>query len=101
MPRPVVPILAFASRGARRPAARRRRPRRAGRCSCSGALGVVYRDIGTSPLYTDRSLFTSYHATRAVDTPTNVYGVISLIFWALMVMVSIKYAGGSARPQPR
>ncbi len=57
-----------------------------------GALGVVYGDIGTSPLYTEQVIFGSYRATSHV-TPANVYGVASLIFWALMVVVSIKYAG--------
>jgi KUP system potassium uptake protein len=57
-----------------------------------GALGVVYGDIGTSPLYTEQVIFTSYPATAHV-TAANVYGPVSLIFWALMVVVSIKYAG--------
>jgi KUP system potassium uptake protein len=57
-----------------------------------GALGVVYGDIGTSPLYTEQVIFGSYRATSHV-TPANVYGVASLIFWALMIVVSIKYAG--------
>src|SRR3954452_16048563 len=57
-----------------------------------GALGVVYGDIGTSPLYTEQVIFGSYKATAHV-TPATAYGVVSLIFWALMVVVSIKYAG--------
>ncbi|MBV9167226.1 MAG: KUP/HAK/KT family potassium transporter [Solirubrobacterales bacterium] len=57
-----------------------------------GALGVVYGDLGTSPLYTEQSIFTA-HANAAHATPAGVYGVASLIFWALMVIVSIKYAG--------
>jgi len=44
-----------------------------------GALGVVYGDIGTSPLYTEQVIFTSYRATAHV-TPAAVYGVASLIF---------------------
>jgi KUP system potassium uptake protein len=56
-----------------------------------GALGVVFGDIGTSPLYTAQVLFT-YHAARHVNTGT-VYGLISLIFWALIIVVSVKYAG--------
>ncbi len=55
-----------------------------------GALGIVFGDIGTSPLYTAQVIFT-YHATRQIN-PGNVYGVISLIFWSLIVVVSIKYA---------
>src|SRR5438876_12298983 len=55
-----------------------------------GALGVVYGDIGTSPLYTEQVIFGSYGATAHV-TPATAYGVVSLIFWALTVVVSIKY----------
>jgi KUP system potassium uptake protein len=67
-----------------------------------GALGVVYGDIGTSPLYTEQTIFSlhAYHATSHV-TPAVVYGVASLIFWALMVMVSIKYAGFIMRAHNR
>jgi KUP system potassium uptake protein len=57
-----------------------------------GALGVVYGDIGTSPLYTEQVIFTT-HRAAAHATPAGVYGVVSLIFWALMIVVSIKYAG--------
>jgi KUP system potassium uptake protein len=55
------------------------------------ALGVVFGDIGTSPLYTEQVVFT-YHAARRINE-ANVYGVISLIFWALVIVVSVKYAG--------
>ena len=65
-----------------------------------GALGVVYGDIGTSPLYTEQAIFSSYKATSHI-TPANVYGVASLIFWALMVVVSIKYAGFIMRAHNR
>jgi KUP system potassium uptake protein len=65
-----------------------------------GALGVVYGDIGTSPLYTEQTIFSSYRATAHV-TPAGVYGVASLIFWALMVVVSIKYAGFIMRAHNR
>ena len=54
-----------------------------------GALGVVYGDIGTSPLYAMRECFSGSHPIAA--TPTNVLGVLSLIFWALVVVISIKY----------
>ncbi len=56
-----------------------------------GALGVVFGDIGTSPLYTVQVLFT-YRAARQVNDAT-VFGLISLVFWALIIVVSIKYAG--------
>ena len=65
-----------------------------------GALGVVYGDIGTSPLYTDQAIFTNYHATSHV-TPAGVFGAASLIFWALMIVVSIKYAGFIMRAHNR
>ncbi len=53
------------------------------------ALGVVYGDIGTSPLYT---LAECFHGDHAVSpTPPNVLGVISLVFWALTFTVTIKY----------
>jgi KUP system potassium uptake protein len=65
-----------------------------------GALGVVYGDIGTSPLYTEQAVFGSYRATHVIS-PANVYGPVSLIFWALMVMVSIKYAGFIMRAHNR
>jgi KUP system potassium uptake protein len=54
-----------------------------------GALGVVYGDIGTSPLYAMRECFAGTHPIAA--TPANVLGVLSLIFWALIVIISIKY----------
>ena len=53
------------------------------------ALGVVYGDIGTSPLYALRECFSGTHAIPV--TPDNVLGVLSLIFWSLIVTVSIKY----------
>ncbi|AYH42213.1 potassium transporter Kup [Azoarcus sp. DN11] len=53
------------------------------------AIGVVYGDIGTSPLYTLKEVFNGHHAVPV--TPANVYGVLSLVFWALMLVVSAKY----------
>jgi KUP system potassium uptake protein len=54
------------------------------------ALGVVYGDIGTSVLYTVRESF--HHAHGLHPTRDNVLGVLSLIFWALLLVISIKYA---------
>ncbi len=65
-----------------------------------GALGIVYGDIGTSPLYTEQVIFTA-HRQAAVPTTAGVYGVVSLIFWALMIVVSIKYAGFIMRAHNR
>jgi KUP system potassium uptake protein len=54
-----------------------------------GAIGVVYGDIGTSPLYAFREAFAGHHSL-ALDTP-HIMGVISLIFWSMMLMVTFKY----------
>jgi len=54
-----------------------------------GALGIVYGDIGTSPLYALRSCFIGDRALA--PTPDNVLGILSLVFWALVVVVSVKY----------
>ncbi len=53
------------------------------------ALGVVYGDIGTSPLYTVKEIFAP--ATGIVLNPANIIGAVSAIFWALMVVVTLKY----------
>jgi KUP system potassium uptake protein len=53
------------------------------------ALGVVYGDIGTSPLYAMRECFHGAHAVAT--TPGNILGVLSLIFWSLVLVVSVKY----------
>jgi KUP system potassium uptake protein len=56
-----------------------------------GALGVVFGDIGTSPLYTLRECL---HGEHGVDvSPAHVVGVVSLIFFALMLIISVKYVG--------
>ena len=54
-----------------------------------GALGVVYGDIGTSPLYAFKELFAGNHPIPL--TEANVFGGLSMIFWALMIIVSFKY----------
>jgi KUP system potassium uptake protein len=64
-----------------------------------GALGVVYGDIGTSPLYTEQVTF-GFKATEHV-TLAGVYGIISLIFWSLAILVSTKYAGFIMRAHNR
>jgi KUP system potassium uptake protein len=55
-----------------------------------GALGVVYGDIGTSPLYALKEAFTEKSHQLQVDE-TNIYGVCSLAFWSLVIIISIKY----------
>jgi len=54
-----------------------------------GAIGVVYGDIGTSPLYAFKECFSSHHGLFINDV--NVYGILSLIFWSVMLVVSFKY----------
>jgi KUP system potassium uptake protein len=54
-----------------------------------GALGVVFGDIGTSPLYALQTVFAPEHHLKA--QPEHVYGVISLVFWAITILVSIEF----------
>jgi KUP system potassium uptake protein len=65
-----------------------------------GALGVVYGDLGTSPIYTMQVIF-NQHRDAAHATPAGVYGVISLIFWAMTLIISVKYAGFLMRAHNR
>ena len=53
------------------------------------AMGVVFGDIGTSPLYTMKEVFGGHHPLAV--TPENVLGILSLVFWALTITVSLKY----------
>lgn len=53
-----------------------------------GAIGVVYGDIGTSVLYAVKEIFGSGHVPF---TPDNIYGILSILFWTMTVIVSIKY----------
>ena len=64
-----------------------------------GALGVVYGDIGTSPLYALKEAFTGSHGLS--PTPANVYGVLSLVFWSLNFVISFKYIGFVMRADNR
>ena len=52
------------------------------------ALGVVYGDIGTSPLY---ALKETFHGGHVAVTPANVLGILSLVFWTLTIVISLKY----------
>ncbi len=54
------------------------------------ALGVVYGDIGTSPLYAIKEVFGSEHHPVPI-VPANVLGILSLVLWALIIVVSVKY----------
>ncbi|RYG11687.1 MAG: potassium transporter Kup, partial [Burkholderiales bacterium] len=53
-----------------------------------GAIGIVYGDIGTSVLYALKVVFNSGHVPL---TPDNVYGILSMVFWTVTVIVSLKY----------
>ncbi len=54
-----------------------------------GAIGIVFGDIGTSPIYALRETFAGHHKL-ALD-PEHIFGVISLMFWSMMIVVSLKY----------
>jgi KUP system potassium uptake protein len=56
---------------------------------CLSALGVVYGDIGTSPLYALRECFNGPHSVA--PTPGNVLGVLSLVTWSLVIVIGVKY----------
>ncbi|MEO7140755.1 MAG: potassium transporter Kup [Ferruginibacter sp.] len=54
-----------------------------------GALGIVFGDIGTSPLYAMRVCFAGAHGIAITDE--NIYGILSMIFWSLILVISLKY----------
>src|SRR4029453_7021065 len=54
-----------------------------------GAIGIVFGDIGTSPIYAFRETFAGHHSLRP-DT-LHIYGVLSLIFWSMLIIVALKY----------
>jgi KUP system potassium uptake protein len=56
-----------------------------------GALGVVFGDIGTSPIYTVQTIFNPSDPHPVPITTDNVYGVVSLIFWSVMIIVTLTY----------
>jgi KUP system potassium uptake protein len=56
-----------------------------------GALGVVFGDVGTSPIYTVQTIFNPGDPHPVPITTENVYGVVSLIFWSVMIIVTLTY----------
>src|SRR4051812_27380587 len=54
-----------------------------------GAIGIVFGDIGTSPIYAFRETFAGHHTLR--PDQLHIFGVLSLIFWSMMIIVTIKY----------
>lgn len=64
------------------------------------ALGVVYGDIGTSPLYSIKEVFGGAHHPVPI-TPDNVLGILSLFFWSLIIVVTLKYVSFIMRANNR
>jgi KUP system potassium uptake protein len=64
-----------------------------------GAIGVVFGDIGTSPLYTIKEAFGHQYGLH--PDPTNVLGVLSLVFWAMLLIVTVKYVSVVMRADNR
>lgn len=57
-----------------------------------GAVGVVFGDIGTSPIYAFRETFASHHGAPGIQVdPVHIFGVLSLVFWSMMIVVTFKY----------
>jgi KUP system potassium uptake protein len=57
-----------------------------------GAVGVVFGDIGTSPLYAFRETFASHHGVAGITPDSeHIHGVLSLVFWSMMMVVTVKY----------
>ncbi|WP_260724080.1 potassium transporter Kup [Dactylosporangium roseum] len=56
-----------------------------------GALGVVFGDIGTSPIYTLQTVFSPSDPHPVPVSPDNVFGVVSLVFWSVMIIVTVTY----------
>ncbi len=54
-----------------------------------GAIGIVYGDIGTSPIYSFRETFAGHHTL--IPDQLHIWGVLSLIFWSMMIIVTLKY----------
>jgi KUP system potassium uptake protein len=54
-----------------------------------GALGVVFGDVGTSPIYTVQTIFNPDDPHPVPITTDNVYGVVSMIFWTVMIIVTL------------
>ena len=84
------PPDAPAAKGAPPPSARKPVHTAGAAALTLGALGVVFGDIGTSPLYAMQAIF-SGEESPVKPTPDHVYGIVSLVFWSVTVIVSLKY----------
>ncbi|HEV8418699.1 MAG TPA: potassium transporter Kup [Candidatus Udaeobacter sp.] len=87
-PPSLLPPVARSARVSPLPASSQRRKRSLA-LLCLGSLGIVYGDIGTSPLYAMRECFYGQHGVP--PTHANVLGVLSLILWSLILIISVKY----------
>ena len=56
-----------------------------------GALGVVFGDIGTSPLYTEQTVFNPHDPHPIQASTENIFGIVSLIFWSVTIVVTVTY----------
>jgi KUP system potassium uptake protein len=56
-----------------------------------GALGVVFGDLGTSPLYTEQTVFNPGDPHPVRVSTQNIFGVVSLIFWSVTIIVTVTY----------
>jgi len=63
-----------------------------------GALGVVFGDIGTSPIYTLQTVFNPDDPHPVPISEQNVYGVVSLVFWSVMIIVTVTYVFSRCAP---
>jgi KUP system potassium uptake protein len=89
MPATLIPATADAQSGTHAAEESPRSNQRRLALLCLASLGIVYGDIGTSPLYALRECFYGEHGVPA--TPANVLGVLSLILWSLILIISVKY----------
>ena len=87
-PPPLIPAAASSAKIPPALATSHQRKRRLG-FLCLASLGIVYGDIGTSPLYAMRECFYGHHGVA--PTHANVLGVLSLILWSLILIISVKY----------
>ena len=90
-PRPPAEEIAAASAHFEEPPQRSTKGKRQLPLLVLGALGIVYGDIGTSPLYAMREVFAPAHGIGVSTSHANVLGALSLIFWALLLVVVFKY----------
>src|SRR5574343_1355520 len=63
------------------------------------AIGVVFGDIGTSPLYALKEIFNGHHPIPI--TPDNIFGILSMVFWSIIALVTVKYVSVIMRADNR